>query len=108
MRHYCSGTVARVVEPLKEMQKSIEFFCWENDQPIEVQLEPEAHVFTVQPGMSLKFEPVNSGEDFQWALRITHLDNGIQLFPDTREPYDGINIYKNGELEVNWTNLYSQ
>lgn len=89
------------------MKKAIEFFCWEGDEPIAVQLEPEAHVFTVLPGMSLKFEPVHAAEDFHWALRISRHDKGVQLFPDTKGSYDGINIYKNNELVEDWTRLYS-
>jgi hypothetical protein len=89
------------------MKKAIEFFCWETDEPIAVQLEPEAHVFTVQPGMSLQFEPVNAADDFQWTLRICHREKAVQLIPETNGSYDGINIYRNGKLVKEWTDLYS-
>jgi hypothetical protein len=83
------------------MSNSIEFFCYENDNPIEIQLEPEAIIYVASPGNSLRFVAVNCKGDFKWSIRIDHSHKGIQLFPDTLKQYD-IEIYKNNELLRNW------
>ena len=83
------------------MSNVIEFFCYENDKPLEIQLEPEAMIFIVSPGNSLRFVAVNCQNDFRWSLRIEHANEGVQLFPDSRGRYE-IEIYKNDELLDNW------
>jgi hypothetical protein len=79
----------------------IEFSCWENDEPIEVQLEPEAIIFIVSQGNSLRFVGTNSYNDFKWALRVDHKDKGIQLFPESSGIYK-IEIFENDELVEDW------
>ena len=78
------------------MSQSVEFTCWENDKPLEIQLEPEAFLFTVEPKNTIRFEATNSKDDFRWALRITHEHRGIQLFPEGS--YDRIRIYMNDQM----------
>ncbi|MGF7042223.1 hypothetical protein M2273_005495 [Mucilaginibacter lappiensis] len=42
----------------------IEFFLWENDDQLEIQLEPEAIIFRVEPGNSIKLIAVNCAMEF--------------------------------------------
>jgi hypothetical protein len=79
----------------------IEFSCWEGDEPIEVQLEPEAIIFIVSQGNNLKFIGTSSVNDFKWALRIDHKHKGIQLFPESSGTYK-IEILENEELLQDW------
>jgi hypothetical protein len=76
---------------------TIEFFCYENDKPYEIQLEPECYLFKVRPDNTLKFV-AKSDSPFAWAVR---LDNGIQLFPDTKGQYD-ITVYENDFILLDW------
>ncbi|WP_207435985.1 hypothetical protein [Sabulibacter ruber] len=78
------------------MDKSIEFTCWKEDDSIEVQLEPEASVFVVQPGNLIKFDPIKPSDDFKWVLRVSHTDKSIQLYPDGSN--EGVRIYENNTL----------
>jgi hypothetical protein len=80
---------------------AIEFTCWDKDTPLEIQLEPEAFCYTVQPGNTIRFIPLSSTHKFVWTLRITHDNKGIQLIPDPPDSYDDIEIYMNGELIKN-------
>lgn len=80
---------------------AIEFLLWENDHPLEIQLEPEAIIFRVEPGNSIKFIAVNCAIEFSWAVRVFSNGNGFQLFPDSKGDYD-IEIYENGTLLDNW------
>jgi hypothetical protein len=75
----------------------IEFILYNDDDPLEVQLEPEPIIFKVAPGNQLKFIATNCTSEFQWSLRIAYSDNAIQLFPDSMGKYD-IEIYENGIL----------
>ena len=79
----------------------IEFFLWENDDQLEIQLEPEAIIFRVEPGNSIKLIAVNCAMEFSWAVRISSNGNGLQLFPDSKGSYD-IEIYENDTLLDNW------
>ena len=83
------------------MTNSITFTCWEKDEQIEIQLEPEALIFKVSPGNDITFEGTCSVRDFKWALRIEHGSKGIQLMPDIAGPFK-IKIYENGILLENW------
>jgi hypothetical protein len=83
---------------------AIEFTCWEKDELIEIQLEPEAICYTVHPKNTIKFIPKNSTDKFSWTLRIDHDNKGIQLFPDPPNSYDEIEIYLNNELIENIAN----
>ncbi|WP_207427627.1 hypothetical protein [Pedobacter sp. SYSU D00535] len=76
---------------------AIEFTCWEEDKPLEIQLEPEAFCYTVNPGNTIKFIPTNSTDRFSWTLRITHNNKGVQLIPDPPDAYNEIEIYMNGK-----------
>lgn len=79
------------------MNNIVEFSCYENDKPIEIQLEPEAEILIASPGNSLQFVAVNCQGDFRWSLRIDHSNEVIQLFPESLDRYE-IKIYRNGEL----------
>jgi hypothetical protein len=75
---------------------SISFIVWENDSPLDIQLEPEAFVFTANSNEELTFVVVNPNLDFSWYVR--HSKDGIQLFPETLGVYEKIELYRNGEL----------
>ena len=79
----------------------IEFTCWETDEPLEVQLEPEAITFIIAKGSDLKFIGTSSADDFKWTLRIDHANKGVQLFPETKGYYD-IKIFENDKLVEDW------
>lgn len=79
----------------------IEFFLWKDDHPLEIQLEPEAIIFKVEPGNKIKFTAVSYKGEFSWAVRISGKENGLQLFPESKGDYD-IEIYENGALLDNW------
>ncbi|MGE9311642.1 hypothetical protein ACLOAU_08350 [Niabella sp. CJ426] len=84
------------------MTKSIiEFTCFENDDPLEIQLEPEAIVFIVKNGKSLKFIGTSDINDFHWAVRVDHKAKGVQLFPESLGNYS-IEIFENNELLEDW------
>jgi hypothetical protein len=88
------------------MRNAIEFFVWETDTySLVVTLEPEANEFVVRPGERLAFAPSSPTEDFHWAMRIDHQRHSIQLYPESRENYGDIEIYKNGVLDENWESL---
>jgi hypothetical protein len=80
------------------MSNNIEFMCWEKDTPLDIQLEPEAEIYTVYPGNKIKFVPTNSTSEFGWTLRINHEVKGVQLFPDPPNTYNGIEVYMNYTL----------
>jgi hypothetical protein len=80
---------------------AIEFFAWKDDDPLEIQLEPECLVFKVLPDNALKFVAVNCDAEFLWTLRINHKNSGIQLFPESKGDYD-IMIYENDSLLEDW------
>lgn len=79
------------------MSNIIEFFCYQNDMPLEIQLEPEAVIFIASPKNAIKFVAINCQDDFKWSIRIGSENRGIQLFPDTLGHYD-IEVYENNEL----------
>ncbi|WP_310397196.1 hypothetical protein [Hymenobacter sp.] len=87
---------------LFSMPNSLTFTCWNEDKPIEIQLEPEAIVFSVLPGNELTFTGRTPLDDnFKWAIRIEHLGEGIQLMPDVTGSYE-IEIFENGILLEDW------
>lgn len=61
----------RALYRLRQMIKrdSITFAVWENDPSLEIQLEPEALVFTVNPGEELTFVVKNPSQEFSWTIR---------------------------------------
>jgi hypothetical protein len=83
------------------MSNTIEFFCYERDKPLEIQLEPEAIIFIASPENALKFVATNAASDFRWSLRIIHEGEGVQLFPDSLGEYE-IEIYENNQLLDDW------
>jgi len=84
------------------MNKSvIEFTCFEKDDPIEIQLEPEAIIFIAKNGKDLKFIGTSDIDDFHWAVRIDHKEKGIQLFPESLGNYS-IEVYENDKLIEDW------
>lgn len=78
----------------------IEFDCWENDEPLQIQLEPEALVFKVTYPTSLKFL-ARCEQPFTWAVRVCPEDRWIQLFPECKHEYEII-IYEGNTLLENW------
>ena len=80
---------------------AIEFFLYEKDEPLEIQLEPECLIFKASPQNTIKFVAINCTAEFQWCLRINHKNNGIQLFPESKGDYD-IEIYENDNLLDDW------
>jgi hypothetical protein len=80
------------------MKNIIEFFCWEKDKPLEVQLEPEAILYIVNPGDTIKFVPINPTEKFKWGIRVDNVTKSVQLFPDTPDAYNGIEVYLNDSI----------
>ncbi|MBD2768349.1 hypothetical protein IC235_10635 [Hymenobacter sp. BT664] len=86
------------------MSNSITFTCWNGDEPLDIQLEPEAIRFRVLPGNELTFTgKLFSTENFKWALRIEHHSKDIQLMPDVDELFE-IEIFENGVRLDNWHN----
>jgi hypothetical protein len=69
------------------MQNSISFTCWNKDEPLEVQLEPEALLFKVLPGNELTFT-AESNTEFKWAIRVEDNMKALQLFHDTLHPFE--------------------
>lgn len=57
------------------LNHSITFTVWEGDDPLKVQLEPEASVFTFNPNEELTFVVANPAEEFSWTIR--HEKDGI-------------------------------
>ncbi|TGE24574.1 hypothetical protein E5K00_05000 [Hymenobacter aquaticus] len=86
--------------PAKAMGNSIEFVCWEMDEPIEIQLEPDALLFKVMPGNAIRFVGICAHQEFKWALRVEHKNNGIQLMPAITAEHE-IEIYENDVLLEN-------
>jgi len=79
------------------MSNIIEFFCYQNDIPLEIQLEPEAIIFIASPGNTIKFVAINTNDDFKWSIRIGSDERALQLFPVTIGHYD-IEVYENNDL----------
>ncbi|GAB3635910.1 hypothetical protein GCM10027422_15000 [Hymenobacter arcticus] len=79
----------------------VTFTCWKKDEPIEIQLEPEALIFKVLPGNEITFKGTPlAGGDFEWGMRIDHENQGIQLFP-SKWPHK-IAIFEDGVLLEDW------
>jgi hypothetical protein len=75
---------------------SITFTVWEGDQPLEIQLEPEAITLIVSPNEDVTFLVINPEKEFSWTVRYDK--TGIQLFPETLGSYDKIEVYRNGVI----------
>ena len=75
---------------------SITFTVWEGDQPLEIQLEPEAITLIVSPNEDVTFLVINPEKEFSWTVRYDK--TGIQLFPETLGSYDKIEVYRNCSL----------
>ena len=79
------------------MSNIIEFFCYQDDMPLEIQLEPEAVLFIASPENSIKFIAINCQDDFTWSVRIEGEERGLQLFPSTLGDYE-VEVYENDKL----------
>jgi hypothetical protein len=82
------------------MINSISFTCWDGDEPLEVQLEPEAILLRVLPGNELTFK-AECDADFKWTIRVENKMKALQLFADTSHPFH-LAIYENAELLDDW------
>lgn len=80
------------------MTNTIEFFCWDKDKPLEIQLEPEAMLYIVNPGDVIKFIPIAPTSKFHWGVRMENDIKAIQLFPDKPDDYQGIEVYLNNKI----------
>ncbi len=80
------------------MTHSLEFTCWKNDQPLEIQLEPEAILFTANPGDTLKFVPEQPTSKFRWTIRLDDNSKAVQVFPDPPDGYGNVQVYRNDQL----------
>ncbi|NOT93482.1 hypothetical protein [Ferruginibacter sp.] len=78
------------------MKKIIEFFCYEDDKPVEIQIEPDAIIFTASPNSNLKFFAVNCQDDFEWFIRIDHASKAVQLLPESKGSFQ-IEVYQDGQ-----------
>lgn len=79
----------------------LSFVRFAEDEPFEIQLEPEAITFKVLPGNELTFKGIPSAAvSFTWAVSIDHESRVTQPFPD-RGPYE-IEIFENGVLLQDW------
>ena len=79
----------------------VTFTCGKWDEPMEIQLEPEALLFKFLPGNEITFKGTSlSDSDFEWALSVNHKQQGIQLMPD-KWPHE-IEIFENGALLEDW------
>ncbi|MGF7074256.1 hypothetical protein [Mucilaginibacter sp. 3215] len=84
-----------------ENKHAIEFHLRKDDEPLNIQLEPECLIYKVSPGNEIKFIAVNCDADFHWSLRVANKERWVQLFPESKGNYD-IEIYENGSLLEDW------
>lgn len=85
-------------------KNSITFAVWKGDPRLQIQLEPEAISFTVNPGEELTFAVTNPSHEFSWTIR--HEQDGIQLFPETLGKYERIEMFRNGTASTELDFLY--
>jgi len=85
-------------------KNSVTFAVWKSDPPLQVQLEPEAIILTINPGEELTFVVKNPSHEFSWTIR--HEQDGIQLFPETLGDYERIEIFRNGTASTELDFLY--
>lgn len=81
------------------MQNSVTFVCGKEEAPLQIQLEPEALLFSVLPGSEITFVGKSSTGTVKWAVQFYQADNLLQLWPEGM--YD-VTIYENGELLTDW------
>ncbi len=74
---------------------SITFTVWQDDPPLEIQLEPEATSIVAKPNEDITFTVINPVGSFSWSVRYD--TTGIQLFPETRGGYERIVLYRNSK-----------
>lgn len=84
---------------------SITFTVWENDPALEIQLEPEAIILTMNPGEELTFIPKNTSQEFSWTIRYNQ--DGIQLFREPLYALTGLKIFRNGSPSTKLDFLYN-
>ncbi len=80
------------------MTGTIVFTCWEKDKPIEIQLEPWAISYKLEPGSEIKFTATEPTSKFYWAVRIDYNNKGIQLFPESSDRFGSIQVFINDEV----------
>lgn len=89
------------MEIIEDLRKEciIEFTCWDEDEPMNIQLEPEATNFELKPGSEIKFIAINCGNKFYWSVKIDNKRNNIQLYPESSSGSCGsINVYIDGQV----------
>lgn len=77
------------------------FTLWKNDEPMDIQLEPEAIIFNMNPGNELTFIGYSKTNEFKWVIRVNHNSRGVQLFPECKGQY-WIEVLENGKLLKDW------
>jgi len=75
----------------------VEFYLRKDDDPIEIQLEPDGIIFEVLAEKSLRFVAKNYEPDFIWAIRVEHKAGAIQLCPEGTGNYV-IEVYESDIL----------
>lgn len=83
------------------MKATVTFVCGKNDRPLEVQLEPEALLFSVLPGNEIAFVAENDAGEVAWAVQCYWAENLIQLMPAGQALFN-ITIYENGVRLDDW------
>jgi len=67
----------------------IEFTVWKGDKSLEIQLEPECYLFTVEPDNDIRFKATECAPDFRWVVRVNDGEvKGLQLFPESKSSYE--------------------
>ena len=79
------------------MKNKIEFFCWENEGPTSITLEPEGMVFEVRFEYTLSFVSMSEDSEFKWAIRSLQDSKSIILYPESSMSFS-IQVYENEKL----------
>lgn len=78
----------------------VTFFCDENDDPIQIFLEPYDADFEIEPGNEMSFEGKYPDRDFKWIVKLGESSRQITL---KVERNDGkIAVYDNDVLIQQW------
>jgi len=73
----------------------VTFYCSKHEvTSLNVQLEPEAWIYTIGPGEELTFIALTSDEEFGWGMSLG--EGWVQLFPNDGKEIAEILIYQNG------------
>jgi hypothetical protein len=90
------GKTETIITNTETKEYIIEFISWENDPPINIQLEPEAFEFSCARNESLKFV-AKCDSKFSWIMRLDGQNIGGQLYPETKGKYE-VMVYLNDKL----------